>query len=438
MEELPAQISLQMNRFRMIQNAEEDAAENDSSTISRNLVSTRLEVLASNWVKFQEEHERLCRVHAGRINDESYIKHRIYERCQEFYVKARAILLDQQDSVIASDISTRSCDPPVSASRYGTRVRSLPKIGLPKFSGEFSAWKDFSDLFKSMVGENPELSNVEKMHYLKTCLSGDAARRVANLKVTHDTFNIAWKTLESRYDNKRMLIAAQVDSILDLKPIKSKSARELNDMMTTVDHALGALEALGCPVRAWDAFLVQRLVRLLDEDTREDWNIQLGSATSCPTLKEFEEFVNSRAQAWENRSSEQVKSTKDKKRSSSWSGKADTKSRCLVATAPTAKGGIECRVCKATHFLSNCPTYLSYAPERRKRTALKFNLCFNCLGSHAVSRCQSPRRCRTCGSKHHTTLHDDRRPQSKTATKTDSDVPTASKPSPLVPNSEQK
>ncbi|XP_011880391.1 PREDICTED: uncharacterized protein LOC105568923 [Vollenhovia emeryi] len=438
MDELPAQISLQMNRFLMIQNAVEDAEDHPSATISRNLVSTRLDVLESNWNKFQEEHERLCRVHAGRLTDESYIRSRTYERCQEFYVQARSILLDQQDSVEASNSSARSCGPPSSEGRSGTRLRSLPRISLPTFSGEFHAWKDFSDLFTSMVGENPELTNVEKMQYLKTCLAGDAARRVANLKVTNATFNLAWKTLESRYDNKRILIAAQVDSLLDLKPIKSKSAQDLNDMMITVTHALGALEALDCPVKEWDAFLVRMLARLLDEDTREDWNIHLGSSTASPTLKAFEEFVNSRTQAWEKRSSEQGKPTKDKKRTSWLSGKADVRSRSLVATASTAKGGIECRLCKAAHYLSNCSTYLSYALERRKRTVIRFHLCFNCLGSHGVGRCPSSHRCRKCGSKHHTTLHDDRRTQSKTATKADPDVSTVSESPPLVPTSEQK
>ena len=52
----------------------------------------------------------------------------------------------------------------------------------------------FHDLFTSMMGENEDLTNVEKMHYLKTCLAGDTVRLVTNLKVTDKTFNIAWKT----------------------------------------------------------------------------------------------------------------------------------------------------------------------------------------------------------------------------------------------------
>jgi len=156
-----------------------------SDTISCHLLSTRLEVLEDNWAKFQREHERIYHVHAERLEEESYIKHRTYERCQEFYVQAKALLLERRDAIDASNSSSRSSDTIPTESRSSNRRRSLPKINLPVFSGDYHAWRLFSDLFTSMVGENEDITNVEKMHYLKTCLSGDAARFVTNLKVTY-------------------------------------------------------------------------------------------------------------------------------------------------------------------------------------------------------------------------------------------------------------
>lgn len=143
----------------------------------------------------------------------------------------------------------------------------------------------------SLVGENEDLTNVERMYYLKTCLTGDAARLVTNLKVKESTFSIAWKTLVSRYENQRVLISAQLDGLLELKPIKSKLAQELNTMMVTVTETLGAVEALDCPTQQWDPLLVKMLARLLDDETREEWEVQLGPSISYPTLQTFEEFV---------------------------------------------------------------------------------------------------------------------------------------------------
>ncbi|XP_018406210.1 PREDICTED: odorant receptor Or1-like [Cyphomyrmex costatus] len=290
MDPLRSQIALQMNRFLLIQNAVEDILDDTFDTLSRHIVNTRLEVLESNWNKFQAEHDRLCNGNLGHIEEASYIKHRTYERCQEFYVHAKSVLLEQQELIEASHPSSRASDTQRVDTRFNNRRSNLPRISLPTFSGDYNSWRSFHDLFMSMIGGNDELTNVKKMHYLKTCLSGDAARLVTNLKVSDATFSIAWKTLATRYENKRVLISAHLDKLLGLKPVKSKSPQELNTLMATVTESLGALEALNCNTSSWDPLLIHQLSRLLDEETRVDLEEKLGSSTTYPTLKEFEKF----------------------------------------------------------------------------------------------------------------------------------------------------
>lgn len=125
--------------------------------------------------------------------------------------------------------------------------KTLPRIEIPKFSGDYYAWRSFHDLFLSMIGTNPGLTNVEKMHYLKTSLTGDAVKLIINLPVSEDTFSIAWETLVHRYENKRVLISSQLDKLFTIKRIQNKSARELNTFLSTVLESLGALKTLGCP-----------------------------------------------------------------------------------------------------------------------------------------------------------------------------------------------
>jgi len=132
------------------------------------------------------------------------------------------------------------------------------------------------------------------------------------------------------------------------------------------------------------------------------------------------------------------KVAKEKGRSSFSQNKSDTKSRSLIATTPNAKAVGECRLCKSIHYLFNCPTYLTQPTERRKRTVMKLNLCFNCLGSHTASLCPSSRRCRKCGNKHHTTLHDERKSQVKPVNKTISNASATDASSSLASNLEQK
>lgn len=82
-----------------------------------------------------------------------------------------------------------------------------------------------------MIGTNVALSNVEKMHYLKTSLTGDAAKLIINIPVSEDTFSIAWEALVQHYENKRVLISSQLDKLFTIKRIKNKSSQELNTFL---------------------------------------------------------------------------------------------------------------------------------------------------------------------------------------------------------------
>lgn len=191
MSPITSRISAQMSRFLRIQNALEDMVKGDTENVTRHLISTRLEILENNCAKFQSEHDALCLEEPEVIVEQSYLKTRTFERCQEFYVQARAILLARQDEIESSHAfskasSSSSLTPHVMNSRRG-----LPRIEIPKFSGNYSTWRSFHDLFLSMVGNNVTLDNVEKMHYLKTCLTGDAAKLVVNIPVSEDSFAIA-------------------------------------------------------------------------------------------------------------------------------------------------------------------------------------------------------------------------------------------------------
>jgi len=319
-----------------------------------------------------------------------------------------------EDCKVANS-SSRSSDVGASNASNGPpakRRRNLPNIGLPTFSGDSSTWKGFHDLFLSMIGNNEDIPDVEKMHYLKTSLSGDAAKLVANIKISNDAFARAWKVLVARYDNKRDLVSTQLDNLFKLKPIRAKSARDLNSMIASVTDSADAIQALGYSTESWYPFLVHLMARLLDDETHEAWQVKLGTTTSYPTLNDFEDFVVGHTRAWESRAARAVGFLKEKKRAVGTST-SDTRARSLFAATSTGGGSAECQLCKSDHYLSSCPTYLSLPCEKRKRTIIKFNLCFNCLKNHAVKNCKSPRRCRKCAQKHHTTIHDANKQYSK-------------------------
>ena len=89
----------------------------------------------------------------------------------------------------------------------------LPHINVPTFSGKFTDWLDFKDLFKATINKDERLSNSEKLQQLKTHVQGEAADMHKTIQITNLNFPIAWKKLEDHYTNKRRLIAIYTDTL---------------------------------------------------------------------------------------------------------------------------------------------------------------------------------------------------------------------------------
>jgi len=408
MSNLDARIALQKSRFTLIQGVM-DENDVDVTRTNRQLIVARLEMLEQNWHKFQEEHENLCLSDNEGLSEHSYIKERVYERCQAFYVFARAKLLTHRDEFDSIDRSSRSSFSEHGASASLMPRSALPRIKLSNFSGDYQSWRAFHDLFASLIKDNPDLSNVEKMHYLKTCVTGEAARLVGNLSISGDNFAIAWNLLIARYENKRFMISAQLDRITSLKPLKTKSAQGLRTLLT---EATAALRSLGCAVHSWDPLLLHHLVKLLDPESREAWEVNLGSSTTYPTFLQFEEFLIGRTRAMENLGLVIASGTPI----AISSGKNRNKVAAHVATSAAGSNIPPCPLCGVSHHLIRCDSYLSKTAQQRKDIVVKHRRCFNCLGPHAANKCTSTRRCQKCGKKHNTSIHESYRESSTHST----------------------
>jgi hypothetical protein len=94
--------------------------------------------------------------------------------------------------------------PPTPTSVHGPSM--LPKPTLPSFSGSYQDWQSFSDMFIATFHTNTSLKGVQKLQYLKGCVTGDAAILVNNFPVTEASYNEAWNVLQDRYENEREIV----------------------------------------------------------------------------------------------------------------------------------------------------------------------------------------------------------------------------------------
>lgn len=90
----------------------------------------------------------------------------------------------------------------------------LPRITLPKFSGNFLEWENFRGIFESLVATNDSLSNTQKLHYLKASLTDEAAILVSNIRVSDANYEAAWRLLVDEFDNQNAIIHAHIHHLL--------------------------------------------------------------------------------------------------------------------------------------------------------------------------------------------------------------------------------
>jgi len=70
------------------------------------------------------------------------------------------------------------------------------------------------------------LSNVQRLQYLRSSVTGDAAKIISALEIS-GTNNEAWNLLRKHYDNKRIVVQSHVKVVMDLPSMTKENAVEL-------------------------------------------------------------------------------------------------------------------------------------------------------------------------------------------------------------------
>ena len=159
------------------------------------------------------------------------------------------------EALIANYKKNMAATPSSSLSASVSKMR-LPKLQLPSFTGLYTEWMSFFDLFRASVDGNNQLSDSEKLNYLKICLVGDAAKLTASVTITDANYSIAMKLFHERYENKRCIIQAHLKAIWTQPSIRSDSAVGLRKILETTHEHLRAYAQLGEPIDSWEFFII--------------------------------------------------------------------------------------------------------------------------------------------------------------------------------------
>lgn len=97
----------------------------------------------------------------------------------------------------------------------------VKRIEIPSFNGDILKFNSFRGLFENLVHNNPDLTGVQKLYYLKQALVESAADLIQDFELTENSYAQAWSVVIARYENKRLVVKTLFKKLISIEAIKS-------------------------------------------------------------------------------------------------------------------------------------------------------------------------------------------------------------------------
>ncbi|XP_070526958.1 uncharacterized protein [Cardiocondyla obscurior] len=393
--ELEALLRGQQELHGRIARAVENLKKMGASKITAGAIDSKLKLLDNYWAKFESAHEALRNDHWSSMIECDYTRNDFFGLVEEAYVDQRAALLEAREE-IRRDSERSEMSSVVQGSQS---KRKLPQLQLPSFAGRFEDWPNFKDRFESVIAQDASLSNVDKLHYLRSCLKGDVEQLVKNIATTGENYSRVWKLLSDNYANKRLLLRSVLANFLALPKLKNESAADLRRLYHGMLQTVGSLEGIGRPIVECDLFL-HIVVEALDAKSRREWETAEGNSVEPSSYERLKEFLERRLRALD---ALQVSGVERGGAAGKTGAGARAARSLLVCNKPRPS---HCSLCQGAHYVLSCKEFQKRTPRERRELARKNDLCTNCFGKHRLDACPSTKTCVTCHRRHHSSIHE--------------------------------
>ncbi|XP_062541483.1 uncharacterized protein LOC134209518 [Armigeres subalbatus] len=241
----------------------------------------------------------------------------------------------------------------------------LPELKLPIFRGSLMEWVTFRDTFHNLIVDNTHLSDIDRFTYLRSSLAGEALQQIASIDLTANNYSIAWNSLESRYDNKKLLVKSHLEALFAVQSMKKETFESLNHVINEFDKHLQMLDKLGEKTSEWSTILVHILSSKLGTTTLRLWETEHRSK-EVPKFDKLMDFLKNHCTVLRSLIGESFGQPEQKKATRVSTSYAGVQSSCLLCG-------------EGQHPLFQCKRFRSMKVDDRRSTVKSSQLCFNCL-----------------------------------------------------------
>ncbi|XP_071577176.1 uncharacterized protein [Temnothorax nylanderi] len=335
-----------------------------SQTLPSTADDTSVDEILQISIQLEEVHKAFLKEHAyfevswpaALIAHEYFSQNAFAVEAQECMAARRS--LAKLKGALAERLAPKAALEPAQPAQSQQR---LPDINIPSFKGDYATWLTYRDLFRAVILDSRQITDVEKLHYLRLSLEGTPAQLISGLPLTGDSLNPSWEMLVERYENKRLLIQSYLDQLFASSTPVQRNAASLDKLLNTFKEGIKGLQALGVSQDLGDSILVYQLSRQLDRQTKEQWETSLGATREYPRFEQLEQFLTSRARALE-----RIESTASSGSTVASTSRRSTAQHAAVqpARTETSDGSTvyPCDCCNGTHFVVTCTKFRDLSP----------------------------------------------------------------------------
>ncbi len=344
-----------------------------------------------------------------------------------------------------SDAYYATFPPPWNVKPRSTRgsVSDFLKIAtqaLPKLTGSRKAYLMWRETYLPCVHMTPLDLNIKVMLLRSSIKPEDDTMKefLDALVCSAEGYRSAIAALESAYGGEASLLLVRQDALLSLPALKEGDHKGLEVMYTRMGAFLAQWAATsGCSTQSVESItFFSSLLRRVDRKYALKYVTWQQDTAKPYGLQSFHEWLGKQlgphrvvAQLASN---DVQKSSDDHKPSNSgWqkNKKAPTplfpqtadrtfpsRDRFFLAKETGEGKPNTCPLCNGAHPLGRCGKMRAAAPRERREFLISQRRCFLCFSDgHMVGSCTVTYRCKKCGGKHHTMLHQDRNVEGQAA-----------------------
>ena len=310
--------------------------------------------------------------------------------------------------------TARAADPVMSGAR-----RSVPQIQLPKFSGKPIEWPQWAGLFKTLIHDQQDLSDAEKLAHLQSSVTGVAKQAVEGMLVDGSLYLVALQTLMERFGREEDIVKANLATVFDIPPVKELDPSALSKLHAAIHCAVTVLSNLGFDADLNSIENLRQTVMKLPVTLMQAWSMRVVELDlKRPTLKDFDIWLEKQVRGLASVPRQRPEAGKPPRGGGSRHVTSRSQPNPAAFTAaprsdsagqPTREeGSTPLCTCGRRHALASCPEFLQKTPAERARAVGESGRCFVCLKpGHRSRHCPSDDRCSEpgCEGRHHRTLH---------------------------------